>query len=317
MPVLLLGYTGAMPGLLVPLATITLVLGGALLVASSIRMRRDVLVRRIDLIGPRTAASRAGAKQQAQLVGPHLLRLPTGRLSEPQQHELSRLLPKLGISARYALASFTMARFVGAAGFYLLVLVWAPSLGFFAASKVMQGLVEAAATVFGWFLPMLFINFQLRRRARIVTSGLPNALELLVVCVEAGLSLEDGLDRVVREIARSQPVLADELALTLAELKILPDRNRALANLAERVNAPTVRSIVATLSQTLQYGTPLARSLRVVAAEMRNEFLLQMEERANRLPALLTLPVVLLILPTIFLILGGPAVLQVIDTFQR
>lgn len=317
MPVFLVNYSAAMPGLAAPAAALALVVGGVSLIAYSMRMRREALARRVDLIVPRTAAVRAGAERQAQQMGPHFLRLPTGRLSEAQQREICRLLSKLGLPARRALAYFTAVRFVSAAGLGLLALFWAGSLATFAASQAMEVPIAVAGTIFGWFLPTMFIDFRLRLRARIVSSGLPNAVELLVVCVEAGLSLEDGLDRVVREIVWSQPVLADELALTLAELKILPGRDQALANLAERVDVPAIRSIVATLSQTLQYGTPLARSLRVVAAEMRNDFLLQLEERANRLPALLTLPVVLLILPTIFLILGGPAALQVMDTLQR
>src|SRR5581483_4007483 len=142
-------------------------------------------------------------------------------------------------------------------------------------------------------------------------------LELLVVCAEAGLSLEDGLSRIVNELHRAQPALADELGLTLADLKILPSREQALTNLAERVNVPSVRTVVTTLAQTLRYGTPLAQALRVVAAEMRNDFLLEMEERANRLPAFMTLPVMCFLMPTIFLIVGGPAALKLLDSFQN
>ena len=116
---------------------------------------------------------------------------------------------------------------------------------------------------------------------------------------------------------RSQPALADELNLTLADLKILPSRDQALANLAERVDVPSVRSVVTTLAQTLRYGTPLVQALRVTAAELRNDYLVEMEERANRLPAYLTLPVILFLMPTIFLVVGGPAVLRIIDAFTH
>jgi tight adherence protein C len=164
---------------------------------------------------------------------------------------------------------------------------------------------------------MMFISYGSNRRVKEVRAGLPDALELLVVCVEAGLSLEDGLDRVVTELKRSQPALADELSLTLADLKILPSRDQALANLAARVDVPSVRSVVTTLAQTLRYGTPLVQSLRVVAAEMRNDYLIEIEEKANRLPAYLTLPVIVFLMPTIFLIVGGPAALRLIDAFVR
>jgi tight adherence protein C len=152
---------------------------------------------------------------------------------------------------------------------------------------------------------------------RAIARGLPDALELLVICVEAGLSLEDAIERVVSELWESHPELSEELALTSADLKILPSRDQALANLADRVDLPGIRSIVGTLSQTMRFGTPLAQAMRVVASEMRNDALLNMEERANRLPALMTVPMIVFILPTIFMILGGPAVLRVIDTMAQ
>ena len=147
--------------------------------------------------------------------------------------------------------------------------------------------------------------------------GLPDAIELLVVCVEAGLALEDGIDRIVIELKHSQPKLAEELALTSADLKILSSRDQALANLAERIDTPSVRSVVTTLSQTLRYGTPLAQAMRVVAADMRNDSLFQLEERANRLPVMMTIPMMLFIMPTIFLIVGGPAALKLMDHFMH
>jgi tight adherence protein C len=177
--------------------------------------------------------------------------------------------------------------------------------------------IMAMAAIISWFLPMFLIAYGVKQRTKAVRSGLPDALELLVVCVEAGLSLEDGLGRVVNELQRSQPALADELGLTLADLRILPSRDQALTNLADRVDVPSVRSVVTTLTQTLRYGTPLAQSLRVVASEMRNDFLIEMEERANRLPAYLTLPVMLFLMPTIFLIVGGPAALRMLEAFHR
>jgi tight adherence protein C len=150
-----------------------------------------------------------------------------------------------------------------------------------------------------------------------VVEGLPEALELLVVCVEAGLAFEDSLDRIVGELQLSQPLLAGELQQLSADLKILSSRDEALRNLAERIQAPSVRSVVTTLSQTLRYGTPLAQALRVSAAELRNNALLDLEERANRLPTLLTIPMMLFILPTIFLIVAGPVALRLMDIFAK
>jgi tight adherence protein C len=177
-------------------------------------------------------------------------------------------------------------------------------------------MAAVAAAIAGWILPILFIARAAKKRTKAVAAALPSALELLVVCVEAGLSLEDALQRVSRELRDSEPALSDELALTWAEVNILPNRTQALANLAERVAVPSVRSVVGMLSQSLRFGTPLAQSLRAGAIEMRNDQMMVLEEKASRLPALMTIPVMLFIMPTIFLIIGGPAALRLMDTFR-
>jgi tight adherence protein C len=177
-------------------------------------------------------------------------------------------------------------------------------------------LLTASAGLFGWFLPVIVARQSAKRRAMAVVAGLPDALELLVICAEGGLSLADGIDRIVVELRRSQPELAEELALTAADLKILPSQDQALARLAARIDVPILRSVVTTLSQTMRYGTPVAQAMRVVAAEMRNDAIIRMEERANKLPALLTVPMILFIVPTIFLVVLGPAALRTIDTFS-
>jgi len=101
--------------------------------------------------------------------------------------------------------------------------------------------------------------------------------------------------------------------MTAADLKIMPSQDEALSRLAARIDAPIVQSVVTTLSQTMRYGTPFAQAMRVVAGEIRNEALIRLEERANKLPTLMTIPMILFILPTIFLVVGGPAALKVID----
>jgi tight adherence protein C len=176
------------------------------------------------------------------------------------------------------------------------------------------GLFGAAA---GWFLPFNILSRLATRRVQTVERGLPDAIELLVVAVEAGLALEDSLERIVGELRRSQPALAEELAILVADLKLLPNREEALTKFGERIDRPTVRSVVTTLAQTMQYGTPLAQSLRVMSAELRNDTLVKLEERANRLPVLMTIPMIVFLLPAVFLIVGGPAVLHLMDAVGR
>jgi tight adherence protein C len=175
----------------------------------------------------------------------------------------------------------------------------------------------ALGAAFGWAMPHIVIERLSQHRQRAIARGLADAIELLVISVEAGLSLEEAINRIVDELQLSQPAMAAELALTSADLKILPSRDDALRRLAERVKLSSVRSVVTTLSQTLKYGTPLAQALRIVAADLRNSDLLRLEEQTNRLPVLLTIPMILFILPSIFLIIGGPALLRVLDTMLR
>ena len=177
--------------------------------------------------------------------------------------------------------------------------------------------VASVGAALGWSIPSFALGRLALNRRRAIARGLADAIELLVIAVEAGLSLEDAMHRIVVELRRSRPAIADELAITSADLKILPSRDEALRRLAERVDLPSVHSVVTTLSQTLKYGTPLAQALRVVAEELRNDGLLKLEEQANRMPVLLTVPMILFILPSLFLIIGGPAFLKVLDAFAR
>jgi tight adherence protein C len=293
---------------------VAMIVGGATLIASSVPSRREALELRVRLLAPGR-----NAKPPKPGLLPHwrglkrLRSLGGGGLSEDERKQVVRTLGRLGVSADLSVPYFILIR--------LLAAVALGAIGGFAAARIASASYQSAtvvavvAAVAGWIAPILWIARLLRRRAKAVAAGLPNALELLVVCVEAGLSLEDGLKRVAHELKESQPALGEELSLTWAEVNILPDRAQALANLAERINNPGVRSVVGVLTQGLQYGTPLAQALRTGVLEMRNDRMTALEEQASRLPALMTVPVMLFIMPAIFLIVGGPAALRVIDAF--
>ncbi len=223
----------------------------------------------------------------------------------------------LGVPADYAPSVFAAGRVLAPVVLGLLTALVARHIAGIANSYPAMLVAAAVGAVAGWLLPGMLIGMGARQRAKEVAAAMPEALDLLVICVDAGLSLEDALVRVVAELGQSRPALADELALTSADLQILPSRNEALMRMAERVDMPSIRSVVTTLAQTLQFGTPLAQALRVIAAQMRDDALIQLEERANQLPALLTVPMMLFIMPTIFLVVGGPAALQLIDILGR
>jgi tight adherence protein C len=161
-----------------------------------------------------------------------------------------------------------------------------------------------------WVIGKLRGPFQNRLRR-----GLPDALDLLVVAAEAGLGLETAVDRVAREMEGSNRAIAMELNQLVQELRILPDRRMALERMAQRNEVDGLKRLGATLSQTLRYGTPLAQALRVLASDMREERMLRIEEKAIRLPALLLGPLILFILPSLFIALIGPSIIEIGRTF--
>jgi tight adherence protein C len=171
-------------------------------------------------------------------------------------------------------------------------------------------LTAALGVVAGTVAPRLWLRNAIGRRETAIRASLPLALDLNVICVEAGLALDGALNRLGRELAPVAPQIADEIALTAIELGFLPDRAEAFRNLTNRVQIEEIRALVAMFQQTERYGTPLAQALRTLADSVREAALLRIEERAARLPALLTVPLILFVLPPLFIILIGPAILQ-------
>jgi tight adherence protein C len=155
------------------------------------------------------------------------------------------------------------------------------------------------------------------KRTLAIRKGLPDALDLLVICAEAGLTVDAAFNRVAKELGRGYPELGDEFALTAIELGFLTERRAAFENLAYRVNLDSIRGVVTTMIQTEKYGTPLASALRVLSAEFRNERMMRAEEKAARLPAIMTVPLILFILPTLFIVILGPAACSISDAFSK
>ena len=177
-------------------------------------------------------------------------------------------------------------------------------------------LFVSAAGIVGLMAPNLYVSNATAKRQIALARSLPDGLDLLVICAESGLSLDAGLERVAKEIGNASPELAEELQLTSVELGFLPERRHALTNLNRRTNLAAIRGVVNTLIQTEKYGTPLSQSLRVLANEFRDQRLLRAEEKAARLPATLTVPMIVFILPVLFIVLIGPAIISVMDNLS-
>jgi tight adherence protein C len=194
-------------------------------------------------------------------------------------------------------------------GVYLLD--WFPDYGAF------KRYAMVATTVLVFYkAPDLWLKNKVTKRTHAVRKGLPDALDLLVICAEAGLTVDAAFNRVARELGKAYPELGDEFALTSIELGFLTDRRMAFENLAARVNLDAMRGVVTTMIQTEKYGTPLASALRVLSAEFRNERMMRAEEKAARLPAIMTVPLILFILPVLFIVILGPAACSISDNLN-
>ena len=173
----------------------------------------------------------------------------------------------------------------------------------------------AATVILGYKAPDIWLKNKVTKRSHAIRKGLPDALDLLVICAEAGLTVDAAFHRVAKELGKAYPELGDEFALTAIELGFLTDRRAAFENLASRVDLEAVRGVVTTMVQTEKYGTPLASALRVLSAEFRNERMMRAEEKAARLPAIMTVPLILFILPVLFVVILGPAACSIKDAF--
>jgi tight adherence protein C len=176
-------------------------------------------------------------------------------------------------------------------------------------------MVFAGALLLSYKAPDLYINNKVSKRSAAIRKGLPDALDLLVICAEAGLTVDAAFGRVSKELGKAYPELGDEFQLTAIELSFLTERRMAFENLATRVKLDAVKGVVTTMIQTEKYGTPLASALRVLSAEFRHERMMRAEEKAARLPAIMTVPLILFILPTLFVVILGPAACSISKAF--
>jgi tight adherence protein C len=290
----------------------------ALSAAAAAKQARAARVRTAAARSGRSVGPRRGPRASddaLQLINRVVERVNV--LRDQRGAALSAKLARAGWRSKDAVTLYLFGKLVlpaaaaGLAAVYLLV------LSDWALSGRMLLLALLAAALAGSKAPELVVQNQAQKRAKAIRKALPDALDLLVICAEAGLSLDAAFKRVASEIKPACPELADEFGLTLLELRFLPERRRALENLQARVDLPPVTALVNTLFQTEKFGTPLAQALRVLAAEMREARMLKAEEKAARLPALMTVPLILFILPALFVVLIGPAAMDLGDLFQR
>jgi tight adherence protein C len=171
------------------------------------------------------------------------------------------------------------------------------------------------ATYVGYYLPAVFISNLVSRRQTAIKRAFPDSLDLLLICVESGMSIEAAFNKVASEMGQQSIEMAEEMALTTAELSYLPERRQAYENLARRTGLEGVHAVVTSLIQAERYGTPLANALRVMAQENRDMRMSEAEKKAAALPPKLTVPMIMFFLPVIFIVILGPAAIKVLATW--
>ncbi len=232
----------------------------------------------------------------------------SGLLSRKTLAEMTATLETAGFRGGRGLGLFIGAKILLAVMVPLVLLM---ALHNFGVGTFWMLVKLAGGAVLGLILPETLANNLRQRHLDQVAAGVPDALDMLVICADAGLALEAGLARVAQEIGNLNPALAKELTQTSRELQIGSDMRKAMEALGQRTGLVTLKRLATTLTQSLQYGTPLTQALRTLSAELRQEALTLFEERAGRLPTLMTVPMILFILPCVFLIVAGPAIINV------
>ncbi|WEX88614.1 type II secretion system F family protein [Sinorhizobium garamanticum] len=225
-------------------------------------------------------------------------------------------LKTAGYRSQNALNTFLFARFCLPFLFLIIAVVYIFVLENFADKPLMLRLLFAVGFAYlGFYAPNIFIANAVSKRQHSIRRAWPDALDLLLICVESGVSMELAMRRVADEIATQSPPLAEELVLTTAELSFLPERRVALENLGLRTGIEDVKSVTQALIQADRYGTPVAQALRVLAQESRDQRMNAAEKKAAALPPKLTVPMILFFLPVLVAVILGPAGIQVADKF--
>ena len=278
----------------------------------SLEARRDELKAGIVTSGSKKRASLVRKSDTTDMVKERLDSMKV--LQQSQLDDIQQKLAHAGYRNKELGVLIIGLRMVlpilfGAIGFLMIYVVeyfpdWGPMTRLGAVSMLL---------FLGYKGPELYLSNKSSKRTKEIQKGLPDALDLLVICAEAGLTVDASFNRVAKELGRAYPELGDEFALTAIELSFLNERKNAFDNLAYRVDLEAVKGVVTTMIQTERYGTPLASALRVLSAEFRNERMMRAEEKAARLPAIMTVPLILFILPVLFIVILGPAACSISD----
>jgi tight adherence protein C len=236
--------------------------------------------------------------------------------------QLSKLLEDPKVAEKLAMAGFRGPRPISTFYFFRFILpfVFAAATAFylflvndFGLAMVTKIAAVVGGMTFGYYAPNVYISNMAQKRRDSIVGAFPDALDLLLICVESGMSVETALQKVSQEIGGASIELAEELTLLTAELSYLPERRLAYEGLAKRTNHAGIKSVMTAMIQAERYGTPVGAALRIMAKENRDMRLAEAEKKAAQLPAKLTVPMIVFFLPVLFVVILGPAILRVTD----
>ncbi len=291
---------------------------------------RDPMAKRVKALNERREQLKAGivastSKRRKKITNKNeaadKVRSILGSLKMLQDEQVEKAQTRLmqaGIRSKDLAFVVIFARFLMPLVFGTGILILVYGVDYFPDWSALKKYGLCAGTLLlSYKAPDLWLKNKIDKRTAAIRKGLPDALDLLVICAEAGLTVDAAFSRVARELGRAYPELGDEFALTSIELGFLTDRRSAFENLARRIDLESIRGVVTTMIQTEKYGTPLASALRVLSAEFRNERMMRAEEKAARLPAIMTVPLILFILPVLFIVILGPAACAISDNLMN
>ncbi len=220
-------------------------------------------------------------------------------------------LAQAGLRGRTVVAAYYSTRLLVGLGCGIGALVYIGLMDEFPYPNFVKFIFAAVGAVAGFYMPKLLLANTITKRQDEMTEAFPDTLDLMVICVEAGLGVEGAFARVTEEIADTSPILAQEFGLLSAELAYLGDRRQAFENFSNRTGMASAKALSTTLIQSEQYGTPVGVALQVLAQEKRDDRMSQAEKKAAALPAKLTVPMIIFFLPVLFIVVIGPAAMRI------
>lgn len=229
---------------------------------------------------------------------------------------MKALLLKAGVRQENAMEEFMKSKFTSGLAIFLIIVLLLGTNDFDIPMHLTVIIALAGGVLGGHKLTDLNYEMLANKRKDAIDKGVPDLVDLLVICTESGLDLNNAIRRIAREMRTSNPVLADELSLTSIELEMIPDHRQVFTNLENRTDCLEIKTISKTLSQSLEYGSSLSTSLKELAIESREKRMLMAEGKAAQAPTLLTLPMMFFIMPCLFIVMLGPVIIGMINSFS-